>query len=67
MRRRFGSPQVGEVAQRIREICAVPAEDGIIFDPGAIRGEKIREDAEYEGVRVRVPASLDGARVLLAD
>jgi Nucleotidyl transferase AbiEii toxin, Type IV TA system len=30
-----------------------------------MRSEKIREDAEYEGVRVRVPASLDGARVLL--
>jgi hypothetical protein len=61
----YGSPEVGEVAQRIRAICAEPVDDGIVFDLEGIRSEKIREDAEYEGVRVRVPASLDGARVLL--
>jgi len=61
----YGNPEVGEVAQRIREICAEPVDDGIVFDREGIRSEKIREDAEYEGVRVRVPASLDGARVLL--
>jgi hypothetical protein len=61
----YGSPEVGEVAQRIREICAQSVDDGIVFDLEGIRSEKIREDAEYEGVRVRVPASLDGARVLL--
>jgi hypothetical protein len=61
----YGNPEVGEVARRIREICAEAVDDGIVFDLEAIRSEKIREDAEYEGVRVRVPASLDGARVLL--
>ena len=61
----YGSPEVGEVAQRIREICAETVDDGIVFDLEGIRSEKIREDAEYEGVRVRVPASIDGARVLL--
>ena len=40
-------------------------DDGIAFDLEGIRGEKIREDAEYERVRVRVPASLDGARVMV--
>ena len=39
------------------------ADDGIVFDLAGIQGERIKEDAEYEGVRVRVPASLDGARV----
>ena len=61
----YGNPEVGEVAQRIREICAESVNDGIVFDLEGIRSEKIREDAEYEGVRVRVPSSLDGARVLL--
>jgi hypothetical protein len=37
--------------------------DGIVFDLAGIQGERIKEDAEYEGVRVRVPASLDGARI----
>ncbi|HSU53024.1 MAG TPA: nucleotidyl transferase AbiEii/AbiGii toxin family protein [Candidatus Dormibacteraeota bacterium] len=61
----YGNPELAEVARRIREICAEAVDDGIVFDLEAIRSEKIREDAEYEGVRVRVPASLDGARVLL--
>ena len=37
--------------------------DGIVFDLAGIQGERIKEDAEYEGIRVRVPASLDGARI----
>jgi hypothetical protein len=59
----FGSPDVDDVTHRIRDICAVPADDGIVFDLAGIQGERIKEDAEYEGVRVRVPASLDGARI----
>lgn len=59
----FGSAEVAEVTQRIRDICAVPENDGIIFDLDQLQGERIKEDAEYEGVRVRVPATLDKARV----
>jgi hypothetical protein len=59
----FGSSDVVDVTHRIREVCAVAADDGIVFDLAGIQGERIKEDAEYEGVRVRVPASLDGARV----
>ena len=59
----FGSANAAEVANRIREICSVSADDGIVFDIAGIDAERIKEDAEYEGVRVRVPASLDGARV----
>jgi hypothetical protein len=41
----------------------VPTEDVIVFDVAGIEAERIKEDVEYEGVRVSVPASLDGARV----
>jgi hypothetical protein len=58
----FGSAGVDEVASRIREICTEAAEDGIVFDFTEIEAHRIKEDAEYEGVRVKVPASLDGAR-----
>jgi hypothetical protein len=61
----FGSSGVSEVAGRIREICSAPADDGIVFDVASIEGERIKEDAEYEGVRVRAPTSLDGARVMM--
>ena len=59
----FGSSGVLDVTRRIRDVCAVPAGDGIVFYLTGIKGERIKEDAEYEGVRVRVSASLDGARV----
>ncbi len=59
----FGSSDVLDVADRIREICAVPVDDGIVFDLAGVEAERIKEDGEYEAVRVRVPASLDGARV----
>jgi hypothetical protein len=61
----YGSAQIHNVVGSIREVCAIEAADGIIFDLGGVTGEEIREDAEYDGVRVRVPASLDGAKVQL--
>ena len=36
-----------------------------MFDLDGIRAEEIREEADYHGVRVLVPASLDGARATL--
>lgn len=59
----IGSAELGDVVARIAEICSTPANDGIIFATDSIEAERIREDAVYEGVRVWVPASLDGAKV----
>ncbi len=61
----FGSPEIPDVTQRIREICALVESDGILFDLAGIEGSRIKEDAEYQGVRLRVPASLDGARIVM--
>lgn len=61
----FGSAEVGDVVARIAEVCSVPARDGIVFETEAIEAERIREDAEYEGLRIWVPASLDGAKVTI--
>jgi hypothetical protein len=61
----YGSAEIESVTGAIREICSVKAEDGIIFNLGQITGEEIREEADYDGVRVRVPCSLDGARAQL--
>ena len=55
----FGSPDVDEATRRIPYVCAVPVEHGIVFDLAGVQGERIKEDAEYEGVL----ASLDGARI----
>ncbi len=61
----FGSAEVGDVVARIAEICSVPARDGIVFETEAIEAEGIREEAEYEGVRIWIPAVLDGAKVTI--
>ena len=58
-----GIHEVDQVVNAIREVCSVECEDGLKFDLAGIEGWRIAEDAEYEGVRVKVPASLDGARI----
>jgi len=60
-----GSSGLSEVAQAIREVCLVEADDGLVFDLDAIQAERIREDAEYEGVRIRFRAKLAAAQIPL--
>jgi hypothetical protein len=50
----------------IRDIVAVGIEDdGLAFDAGSISAEPIREPEEYHGVRIRLEAVLDTARIRL--
>lgn len=49
-----------------KHVCAVSVEpDGLIFDAGSITGERIVEDADYEGVRIRLQGGLNRARITL--
>lgn len=58
-----GNEEAGIVAQ-IRDVMAVVVEpDGLIFVPDSIQCERITEDADYEGMRVRFRGMLDSARV----
>ena len=48
----------------IRDVCATEVEpDGLIFSAATSRAERITEDAEYQGVRMRFEAQLGSARV----
>jgi predicted nucleotidyltransferase component of viral defense system len=38
-------------------------QDGLVFDPDSVKAERIKEDAEYEGVRLRFTGSLGKARL----
>ena len=50
--------------QIFREIAAAEVEDdGLRFDPKTVKAERIKEDADYEGVRVTFTALLDKARI----
>lgn len=59
----FGDPDAGGVLATFREICAVPAEDGVAFDLDSLVVDRIREDAVYGGLRLKATAIVDGARV----
>jgi len=49
-----------------REICGQEVEpDGIAFDAATIKAERIAEDADYEGIRIRFRGSLDTARFII--
>lgn len=59
-----GSLDLARVATVFREICTTSVEDdGIVFDPDSIRVERIRDDSEYHGLRVRIQGRLGAARV----
>lgn len=52
------------IAQAMREICQQQVEpDGLVFNPESVQATKIREAAEYQGVRVRFLGWLGKARV----
>ncbi len=55
---------VERVVGVVKEVCRQEVEpDGLEFDPASIVGERIAEEAEYEGVRVRFQGNLGTARV----
>lgn len=42
-----------ELEKLIAECCQVTVqEDGLVFDPGSIRSEEIREQHAYQGIRL---------------
>lgn len=52
-----------DVLERLREIATIDAGDGSIFDPLATTAHTIREDDDYEGIRVRLVATLGRSRL----
>ena len=51
---------VSKIFQDLSNLEAEP--DGLEFDPVHIQGESIKEDADYEGVRITIPARLGKTR-----
>ncbi len=59
-----GDPSLEHCQEVFREICRVPVDDdGLIFSAETVSVEKIKEDRDYEGVRVKFLALLDNARI----
>ncbi len=55
--------EVDSICAQMGDIISIDVDDGLDFDPETIRGERIKEDADYEGVRVRFIGTLDNARI----
>jgi predicted nucleotidyltransferase component of viral defense system len=51
----------------LREVCGIETgvSDGMAYDPETVTAEIIREDMQYEGVRLRIESKLGTARIPL--
>jgi len=53
-----------DIALQIQDILTVDVEtDGLAFDPASIKTDRITEDADYEGIRIRFLGALGSARI----
>ena len=59
----FGDPSAEPMLATFREILTQEAGDGVEFDADALRVDRIREELEYGGLRLRTTASISGARI----
>lgn len=60
----YAENDVAVMEAMFREICAVDVvDDGLRFDATTLIGRRIKEDADYQGVRLTFVAFLDKARI----
>jgi hypothetical protein len=60
----YGSREPDAVLAALREVCGVGvADDGLAFEAETLTGEPIRDDSEYDGLRVRFRVMLGSARI----
>lgn len=58
--------QVATIEKVIKDVCDIPVTpDGLVFDSETVKGQKIKEDADYEGVRVRFLGFLERSRIAM--
>ena len=48
-----------------RDVCTIEGDDGLAFDADSVDAKTIKEDADYEGVRVRFRGLLGKARITM--
>ena len=62
---RSKSKDIGTIKGIIQDIAGVDVEDGVTFLPESVKLDSVMEDADYEGIRVKIYGSLDKARKTL--
>jgi hypothetical protein len=62
----YGDSEADVVLSCFREICDLDVpDDALVFDSSTLTSEQIRDDAEYDGLRVRLSVTLGRARIPL--
>jgi predicted nucleotidyltransferase component of viral defense system len=59
----IGDPDPDAMLETFREICAVKASDAVAFDVAGLTIDRIRDEQEYGGLRIRANATVDAAKV----
>jgi predicted nucleotidyltransferase component of viral defense system len=62
----MGDSNPDAVIKVFQEVCGVAEEDGVVFDVGGLKVDRIREETEYGGLRIKTTATIDGAKVRVA-
>ncbi len=61
-----GSNDVRHLGETFRSLCVLSVtDDGVMFDPDSVQAEPMREEENYAGGRVRLVATIAGARLSL--
>jgi len=59
----IGNDDQQEIVEIFQELCNVPFNDGVLFDASSVEAERIREQAEYGGLRITANATVERAKV----
>ena len=58
--------KITSIEKVIRDVCKTPVTpDGLMFDAATVKGQKIKEGADYEGVRVKFRGFLERSRIAM--
>jgi predicted nucleotidyltransferase component of viral defense system len=59
----FGDNDPELTLKLFREICAIKADDAVVFATSALVVDRVRDESGYGGLRLKTYATVDGARV----
>ena len=61
-----GASDIAILEQVFRELCAKEVQaDGLVFQPDSVKGERIKDEEKYEGVRLHMTAFIEKTRIPL--
>src|SRR5262252_163691 len=55
----FGDPDPDAMLAVFREVCAIKTDDAVVFDTDGLTVDRIRDEQEYGGLRLKTTAIVD--------